>query len=256
MSDKKTTRRWMPAAILGGVLLLLAVAGLAANWIWGGSDDTQDTAEAPAGETAPVVSESVTSDFASECQETLSTDDSGVDDDAPTVDQWVSAGYNVTPMSTTYGGCRESESGLRVGFAQTDAGALFAATTYAIGVSPSGINAEDRIQETVSEGPDKEEMLERAASISQGEVEAADAEALRSAEVTGYDAREVTDETASFTIYLEITDGSGQRMTAAGQADLVWEDGDWKIDPASGSELMTVAQAVGEPSVEWGPNHA
>lgn len=45
-------------------------------------------------------------------------------------------------------------------------------------------------------------------------------------------------------------------MTAAGQADLVWEDGDWKIDPASGSELMTVSEAASEPSVEWGPNDA
>lgn len=262
MSDEnanKTTRPWMPLAVLGGVLVLLVVLALAVTWTRDSSDDDAPATEsgnAETAESAPSVTATDAEDFAAECQASLETEDAGIEDKAPSVDQWVSVGYNVVPMSTGHGGCQESDSGLRTGFAHTDAGALMAATTYAIGVSPSGMNGEARIEESVIEGADKDELIERAESISRGETDGADAEALRSADIQGYDVRELSDDRASFTIYLEISDGSGQRMTAAGQADLVWEDGDWKIDPASGSELMTVSEAASEPSVEWGPNDA
>ena len=39
----------------------------------------------------------------------------------------------------------------------------------------------------------------------------------------------------------------------AGQIDLVWEDGDWKLDPASGNDFITGARYQGQPYIEWGP---
>lgn len=252
-------RPWLPLAILLGGLLIIAVAVSLWRFATSSSDEESST-ESPSQpenssiETQPDVSTSSprNQDFAYTCQSELSTDQVDISSSAPEVDEWVSAGYNVVPSGRELGGCHESDSGLRLGYAKNEAGALFAATNYAIGVSPSGINAEDRLDESVAEGPDKTELLAAAESISKGQAEGANPAALRSAEVIGYDLRASESDSASFTIYLSFDDDSNLRKTAAGQVDLVWLDGDWKVNPASGQTLMTVDEATKSPSVRWG----
>lgn len=258
-----TPRRWLPAVVLASVLAVLVAVALIVQALTKEPEQQPSSGSSAAtqgaGEPTPEVSGSSTSadeDFADPCQGELSTDTANVDDEAPSVDEWMSAGYNVIPVSTKHGGCKENESGLRTGYSHTPSGALLAATTYAIAVSPSGINAADRLDEAVMEGPDKEDLIAQAEGISEGQEAGGDPEALRSAELIGYDARNYTEDEASFTLYLEITDSTGNRRTAAGQADLVWEDGDWKVQPASGQQLMTVSEASGDPAVQWGPNNA
>lgn len=254
-------RRWVPAALLAGVLVVLVVVALLVRGFTADQNQnagSEEPAPGPAPETAPEVESTAVAaeGLAFECQAGLSTDTASVADEAPQAQDWVSSGYNVVPVSNDHGGCQENESGLRSGFAHTPAGALFAATTYAIAVSPSGINSDDRLAESVADGPDKDQLVQRAEAIAEGEAEGADPEALRSAELIGYDQRQADGDSASFMLYLEVTDTTGNRRTASGQVDVVWEDGDWKIDPASGQDLMTVSAATTDPSVEWGPNDA
>lgn len=253
--------RWVPAAVLAGVLVVLVVVALIVRGLTGDQNQSgagQQSVPEASPETAPAVegTTAVSKDLAMQCQEGLTTATDSVASEAPQVDEWVSSGYNVVPVSSHHGGCQENESGLRTGFAHTPSGALLAATTYAIAVSPSGINASDRLTESVAEGPDRDQLVQRAEDITQGEAEGADPEALRSAELIGYDQRQADAGSASFMLYLEITDSTGNRRTAAGQVDVVWEDGDWKVDPASGQDLMSVSATTTNPSVEWGPNNA
>lgn len=256
-------RRWLLAAVLAGVLASLVAVALIVQALTKGPEQPPSSSSSAAvegeAEAAPEVSDSGAAgdeSFAHSCQAELSTDTAGVDDSAPAVDEWTSAGYNVVPVSTEHGGCEDNESGLRTGFSHTPSGALLAATSYAIAVSPSGINAADRLDEAVAAGPDKDDLVAQAEGIAEGNEAGADPEALRSAELIGYDVRDYTEDAASFTLYLEMTDSTGSRRVAAGQADLVWEDGDWKVQPASGQQLMTVSEANGDPSVQWGPNDA
>ena len=251
--------RWLGAAILAAVLVALVIVALLVPTITNNdadqAPDTAGNAQAPVAEEAPEVAAtgSTNEEFAYRCQEQLSTETTAIEDSAPEVDEWVSAGYNVVPTSAELGGCEKRDSGLRVGYAHTAAGALMAAANYAITVSPSGIDATDSIKAAVADGSDRDQLLEQAEQISKGNQTAADPSALRSAEFTGYDVREATGDEASFNLYLEFDDASGLRQEAVGQVDLVWEDGDWKVEPASGQDLMSVDLATSSPSVAWGP---
>ena len=131
----RTRPRWFGPALIALVLLLVGVAG----WII--RDLTApNEAKAP---TTPVASTAPTQgaaeaaipqlgeDFAWDCQAQLNQDAVSVADEAPEVQDWVAAGYNVVPSSEEFGGCERRDSGLRVGYAHSEAGALMAAANDA-----------------------------------------------------------------------------------------------------------------------------
>ena len=259
-TQQKNRPRWLGAAVAVGVLAALVIMALLVRTITVEPNEqanpAEENAHAPASEAAPEVDGllgSSSEDFAYPCQAELSTDAGSVEDKAPEVDEWVSAGYNVVPMSTDFGGCEKRDSGLRVGYAHTPAGALMAAANYAVVVDPSGTEAQDSIKAAVAEGPDRDELLDRAEQISSGSAPATDPAAMRSAEFVGYDVREASKDRASFNIYMSFDNDAGVRQQAVGQVDLVWENGDWRVEPASGQQLMTVDFATTSPSVTWGP---
>ena len=63
----------------------------------------------------------------------------------------------------------------------------------------------------------------------------------------------VTDEAASYRLVYDLPSGNGLTQKITGQVDVVWEDGDWKLDPASGTDMITGDQYQGQPYVQWGP---
>lgn len=259
-TQQKTRPRWLGVAVAAGVLAALVIIALLVRTVTAEPDEqagpAENNAQAPASEAAPEVDgllDPSSEDFAYPCQAELSTDTASVEDKAPEVDEWVSAGYNVVPMSTELGGCEKRDSGLRVGYAHTPAGALMAAATYSVALDPAGEEGQADAKAAMAAGTDRDQLIERGERIRNGEAPAADMSVMRSAQLVGYDVQETTADRASFGLHYEFENNAGSRQQAVVQIDVVWEDGDWKAEPASGQQGATAELSTGSPSIEWGP---
>ena len=255
----RTRPRWFGPALIALVLLLVAVAGWTIrNLTTNDDEDTQTTTGTTS--TAPnpnAVEQAIPrlgEDFAWDCQAQLNQDAVSVADEAPEVQDWVAAGYNVVPSSPEFGGCERRDSGLRVGYAHSEAGALMAAATYAMALDPSvSEEAAEDVEVAMVEGPNRDRIEEKAQRIRDGVEEGTDGSATASSTLIGYSQDHYTDEAASYRLVYDLPSGNGLTQKITGQVDVVWEDGDWKLDPASGTDLMTSDQYQGQPYVEWGP---
>ncbi|MFJ6003601.1 hypothetical protein [Arthrobacter sp. NPDC092385] len=272
MSTQDTTDRptgrpaWFGAAVM---LLVLVVVGLAA---WGirtffldnNADDsaaptstTSPASQAPgAAEPTPSTTQGpavVEADTAWDCQADLSDDETSVGDTAPVVEEWVAAGYNVVPFSE-FGGCQKQPSTLRVGYSHTEAGALMAAATYVVALDPSvSEEAAPDLEAAVADGPNRVLLGERAQRIRDGIEQSEDPTAITRLNLIGYIQNNYDGDTASYLLVYSAADSNGVDQTLVAQVDLVWEDGDWKLDPASGNDFNTWARYQGQPYIEWGP---
>lgn len=269
MSTQDTTDRpagrpaWFGAAVM---LLILVLVGLTAWGVRAFFFDNDDDSAAPTspssqapGAAEPSPTDSVTTEpavteaLAWDCQADLSDDDTSVADSAPTVQEWVAAGYNVVPFSE-FGGCQKQPSTLRVGYAHTEAGSLMAAATYAMAVDPSvSEEAAENVEVAIAEGPNRDRLAEKAQRIREGLEQGSDGTASASSTLLGYVQDYYSDEAASYRLIYELPSSTGAMTRVLVQADLVWEDGDWKLDPASGTELMTSDLYQGQPYIVWGP---
>lgn len=268
MSTQDTTDRptgrpaWFGAALM---LLILVLVGLAAwgirTFFFDNNDDsaapTSPTTQAPgAAEPAPSTTTEPTAmeaDTAWDCQSDLSDDDTSVADSAPAVEEWVAAGYNVVPFSE-FGGCQKQPSTLRVGYSHSEAGALMAAATYAVALDPSvSEEAAPDLEAAVAEGPNRVLLGERAQRIRDGIEPREDPTAITRLNLIGYIQNNYDTDTASHLLVYSAADSNGVDQTLVAQVDLVWEDGDWKLDPASGNDFNTWARYQGQPYIEWGP---
>ena len=257
-NTSRTRPRWFGPALIALVLLLVGVAGWIIRDLTAPNEAEAPTA--PAASTAPTAGAAESAapgsgeDFAWDCQAQLSTDTSSVADEAPEVQDWVAAGYSVVPSSPEFGGCERRDSGLRVGYAHSEAGALMAAATYAMALDPSmSEEAAENVEVGIAEGPNRDRIEEKAQRIRDGVEEGDDGSASASSTLIGYSQDHYTDESASYQLIYSLPSDNGLTIKAAMQVDVVWEDGDWKLDPASGTELMTSDQHQGQPYVEWGP---
>ncbi|KNC20449.1 hypothetical protein AC792_00570 [Arthrobacter sp. RIT-PI-e] len=270
MSTEDTTDRpagrpaWFGAAVM---LLILVLVGLAAwgvrTFFFTNDDDsaapTGPTSQAPgAVEPAPTPSTTtdtavVKTDLAWDCQTDLSEDEASVADSAPSVEEWVAAGYNVVPFSE-FGGCQKQPSTLRIGYAHTEAGSLMAAATYAVALDPSvSEEAAQDLEVAVAEGSNRTLLGERAERIRSGLEQSEDTSAVTRLNLVGYIQNSYEDDRASYRLVYTAADSNGVDQTLAAQVDVVWEDGDWKLDPASGNDFNTWARHQGQPYVQWGP---
>jgi hypothetical protein len=254
----RTRPRWLGPALIALVLLLVAVAGWTIRNLI--TDDSQAQAPTDAASVSPTqgaAEEAIPQlgkDFAWDCQADLSTDTSSVVDKAPPVQDWVAAGYNVVPSSPEFGGCERRDSGLRVGYAHSEAGALMAAATYAMALDPSlSEDAAADVKVAMAEGPNRDQIEEKAQRIRDGVEKGSDGSTTASSTLIGYSQSHYTDEAASYQLIYTFPADNGLTQKAIAQADVVWEDGDWKLDPASGTKMMTADQYQGQPYVEWGP---
>ncbi|WP_104168904.1 hypothetical protein [Arthrobacter sp. SX1312] len=263
--EPKARPKWFGAAVM---LLALVLVGLLA---WGlrvflflSNDKPAAEPTTAATQTAPSsapasASASATAapvedaDAAWGCQADLNNDDASVADSAPAIEEWVAGGYNVIPFSE-FGGCQKQPSGLRVGYAHNEPGALMAAATYSVALDPSvSEEAAENVEVAIAEGPNRDRLAEKAKRIRDGLEQGTDGSASSSATLIGYMRDFYSEDAASYRLIYELPSASGGTSKVSVQADVVWEDGDWKLDPASGTELMTSDQYQGQPYIEWGP---
>lgn len=271
MSTQDTTQqakggpKWFGAAVM---LLALVLVGLAA---WGLRVFFAPDTEEPVGEpTGPASSTAIPSasasasatpgsaagvDTAWDCQADLNDDETSVAETAPVVEEWVAAGYNVVPFSD-FGGCQKQPSGLRVGFAPTEVGSLMAAATYAVALDPSrSAEAAQDLEVAVAEGHNRVLLGEKAQRIRDGLEEGSDGVAASLSKLIGYVPNSYREDAASYQLIYSLTGPDGLEQKIAGQVDVVWEDGDWKLDPASGTEFISGSRYQGQPYIAWGPEN-
>ena len=208
---------------------------------------TSPAAPAPSGSATPLET------FAWDCQADLNDAPAPVIDTAPVVEDWAMSSYSVIPLSDA-GGCQKQPSGLRVGFSHTETGALMAAATYSVALDPSLSEAAAQdLEVAVVEGPDRQMLAERAKRIREGLEPSTGGSALLGSTLVGYTQNHYSDEEASYQLVYSIEDSSGMIQKVSGQVDLIWDGGDWKLDPASGTQLISGAKYQGAPYVKWGP---
>ena len=269
MSTQDTTQgpkarpKWFGAAVM---LLALVLVGLLA---WGlrvflfpSNDEPAADPTTAATQTAPSsapASASATvapvedADVAWDCQADLNNDGISVADSAPAVEEWVAGAYNVIPFSE-FGGCEKLPSGLRVGYANNEAGALMAAATYAVALDPSvSDEAAPDLEMAVAEGPNRVLLGERAQRIRDGIEPSEDATDITRLNLIGYIQNSYSADAASYFLVYTAVDTNGLDQTVMAQVDLLWEEGDWKLDPASGNDFITGARYQGQPYINWGP---
>lgn len=254
--------RWVGPAVIALILVLVAVAGWTIRTLTAPddppatTDPSTSTAPAPAAQRPETEAAAGAGEFAWDCQQDLNHDAVSVQRRAPEVQEWVAAGYNVIPFSPQFGGCHKLDSGLRVGYAHSEAGALIAAATYAMALDPSmSEEAADNIEVAIADGPNRDRLAEKAQRIRDGVEEGDDGTTSASSTLIGYSQNHYSNEAASYQLIYSLPSENGLTVKASVQADVVWEDGDWKLDPASGTELMTADQYQGQSYVEWGPKN-
>lgn len=261
--SEKIRPAWTRPALMLLVLVLVGLSGWGIQHFVSDEDDSvaaapQPTAARPnqavPSPTGTVPRPTQGSSSAWECQSELSQDQSSIDELAPVVEDWAATSYSVIPLSD-FGGCQKQPSGLRVGFSHTPAGSLMAAATYSVALDPSiSEEAAEDLEVAVSDTPDREKLAERAKRIRDGLEESKDGSTLMGSTLVGYSQNSYSDDAASYQLVYSITAPSGMIQKVSGQVDLVWEEGDWKLDPASGTELISGAAYQGDPYVKWGPD--
>lgn len=160
---------------------------------------------------------------------------------APGVDEWAYQGTTAYPTSAVYGpGAADAAGGFRYCFQQSPESALFAASfILAAGTGQSS----DWIEYYAAPGPYRDALLEEPA----GDTGSADAR-LR---IAGF--RLLAYDGTSARIDLAVVAGTqAESVTASFVYDLVWVEGDWKIDtstPEPGN-FSTIPDLTGY--VPWG----
>ena len=169
----------------------------------------------------------------------------------PDATQWVIERWAALPVVEGAGPCT-ARDGYRVGFAHTQVGALLATYHYFVHADPSTAGGETRAiaEYGLVDGPLKNQILKRIDDVLNGvEPRHTDAD-MAKVSLRGYQITYEGD-TAVVVLLASSTDGS---VLSAGTFKLVWQDGDWRVDPASGDSLEASTTNVrASDFVSWSP---
>ena len=147
----------------------------------------------------------------------------------PEVSRWVVERWAALPEVDGAGPCVERD-GYRVGFAPTQAGAVLATYHYFVHGIPASPDAGTRglLDYALLDGPLKAGILQQVDDVENGVQPRVGDDEYTGVQLRGY--RIVSFEETEAVIELLIGNDAGAgSMTAK----LIWEDGDWRIDPAS-----------------------
>jgi hypothetical protein len=130
-----------------------------------------------------------------------------------------------------------------------------AAATYSVALDPSvSEEAAQDIDVAVAEGSNRDLLGEKAKRIRDGLEQSTDGSVAARSTLIGYIQNNYTDTAASYQLIYSVAGTDGLEQKLSGQVDVVWEGGDWKLDPASGTEFITGSRYQGQPYIQWGPN--
>ncbi|WP_047523987.1 hypothetical protein [Microbacterium sp. ZOR0019] len=201
----------------------------------------QPTASEPAPSTAPTPTEG-DAGGASVCGlsgEVLE----GTLTNVPDVDEWVYQGTTAYPTSTKYGPGMTAPEGYRYCFQHSPEGAAFmAATAIAQGGDPT-VNAA-WVNYVVPEGPYRDQLLSSAGQGGTTQGIRMDVRGVRLLSYTGDTAR----------VDLGISGASqGKTINASVVYELVWQDGDWKLNAETPTPFDFAAIPNLSSYTPWGP---
>lgn len=162
---------------------------------------------------------------------------------APAVAEWAYEGTTAYPVSPEFGPGAEDEAGaFRYCFQQSPEGALFAAS-YALAVATDQSKVPAWIDYFAAPGPYRDQFLEPGTD--------AGSDTAARLRIAGFRLLAYTGDTARVDIAM-VASADGQTFNLSGVYNLVWVDGDWKIDtstPEPGT-FSTIPDLTGY--VSWG----
>lgn len=237
---------WVLLAFVG-LLVLVAVGVWALRVFWFEPSQTAEPApqptssqEAPAETTAPPENNGCV----------LNTTDQDITSTPPDAIRWVVDRWAVLPEVEGAGPCIDQD-GYRVGFAPTQIGAVLAMYHYFVHGIPASPDEGTRglLEYGLIDGPLKESILQQVTDVENGvEVRIPDSD-YRGVELSGYRISSFEGQTAVVDLLL-------RNETSAGSvtAKLVWQDDDWRIDPATADGWGTTRSNVRpQEFVPWSP---
>lgn len=230
--DQARRAKWVLLAFLA-LIVVVAVGVWALRVFWFEPAQTADPAPKPP---APVSTTSAAAPTASSDGALCILDNTNRDitTTPPQATQWVIERWAAMPVVEGAGPCVQRD-GYRVGFAHTQTGALLATYHYFVHATPSTAGKETRAiaQYALVDGPLKDALLKRIDAVLNGvEPRHTDAD-MSKIELRGYRMTYGGD-TAVVELLATSVDGS---VASGGTFKLVWLDGDWRVDPASGESL-------------------
>lgn len=179
-----------------------------------------------------------------------------VTDEAPKADSWTSGKDGVQyPVSSAYGGCESLDSGWKVGHSHNTAGALYAATDFLAG--PTGDELEhasaDDLTKVYAAGEVRDQIIAAASKpatpdpTGKGYVTESPGSDI-SAQLRGYEVQEQSADKVRVLLYGQ----SDAVFSGTFGFTMVWQDGDWKIDPVSAERPMDLQMTTtSDPAVTW-----
>lgn len=144
---------------------------------------------------------------------------------------WEYQDVNAYPTSPTYGPAATAPQGYRYCFQHSPEGAVFAAATMTIGLFGGVETRSALIEYALTNGAYREELLSEVGSSSSTDVRAA---------IAGFRLLSYDGDSARVDVAFRGT-AQGQNVNGSVVLDLVWWQGDWKID-ADNAEPFRLAQ--------------
>jgi len=180
----------------------------------------------------------------------LDNTDRDISTTPPETTRWVVERWAVLPEVDGAGPCTEGDE-YRVGFAHTQTGAVLAVYHYFVHGIPASPDAGTRglLEHALLDGPMKDSILQEVDDVENGvEVRVPD-EQYAGVEFGGYRVVSYDSDTAVIEVLIGNDSSTGSLTTK-----LVWQDGDWRIDPASASAWGTTQSDVSTQGfVLWTP---
>jgi len=249
-SEQAKRAPWVLLAFIA-LIVLVAVGVWALRVFWfepsqtAGPTPQPSASEAPAEPSAPPAENGT-------C--TLDTTDRDISSTPPEATRWVVERWAALPEVDGAGPCVEVDD-YRVGFAPTQTGAVLATYHYLVHGNTGSPDAGTRglLEHAVLDGPLKAAILQDVDDVENGvEVRVPDSN-FAGVQFLGYRVVSFDDDQA----VIEVLLGKDGATSGSLTAKLVWQDDDWRIDPASANEWSSTQRNVSAQGfVLWTPETA
>lgn len=185
---------------------------------------------------------------------TLDNTGQDISGSAPTAARWVVERWAAIPEVDGAGPC-DNRGDFRVGFAQTQTGAVLATYHYLVHGNTGSPDAgtRDLLEYAVLEGPLKAEILQDVDDVNNGVKTRVPDSNFDGVQILGYRIVSFENDQAVIEALIGASGSSSGSLTAK----LVWQDDDWRIDPASAGEWSSPQRNVSPQGfVPWTPDAA
>lgn len=217
---------WVLLAFVGVLVLVAAGVWALRVFVFEPSETAEPTPQ-PTSSQEPGPVETSTPSADNGC--VLNTTNQDISTTPPEAVRWVVDRWAVLPEVEGAGPCVEQD-GYRVGFAPTETGAVLAVYHYFVHGIPGSPDEGTRglLEYGLLDGPLKDSIMQQVTDVENGvEVRIPDSD-YRGVELSGYKVSNFDGDTAVIDLLIRNESSAGSLT-----AKLVWQDNDWRIDPAT-----------------------